>query len=138
MSDVGERSRVNENGSSFEGLHNVGFDRVLHQDGEGTGTSDIVTSDRVSLCRFSDDHATETNDARDPEISDKSSGSLDERSLPFTHVGKVVREGEDCHCLGGDSNIERGIHRLALFSGSKSSRDVTKVSIVCVDNSVPY
>jgi hypothetical protein len=56
---------------------------------------------------------------------------------PFTHIGKIVGESEDSHGFGSDRDIESGIHSLALFSWSKSSRNVTEVSVVGVDNSVP-
>lgn len=60
MGNVGERSSVNENGSSFESLHDVGFDSVLHQDGERSSASNVVASNGFSLGRFTDDHSTET------------------------------------------------------------------------------
>lgn len=43
--DVGERTSMDKDGSALERLHEVGLDRVLHEDREGASATDVVAGD---------------------------------------------------------------------------------------------
>ncbi len=61
VSDVGEWTSVNEDGSAFEGLHKSGLDSVLHENGHGTGTSDVLSGDWVTTAAGTNDHAAKSS-----------------------------------------------------------------------------
>ena len=100
--NVGERTRVDKDGRALERLHDVGLDRVLHEDRERTRATNVVARDRFSRRRLSDDHASETVAHEVLRASVAARHATRENDSPFAHVGKIVREGEDSHRLGRD------------------------------------
>ena len=59
VGNVGKGTGVNEDGGSLQGLHEGGFDGVLHEDGHGTGTTDVVGGDGIARPARPDDHLSE-------------------------------------------------------------------------------
>ena len=59
VGNVGKGTGVNEDGGSLQGLHKGGFDGVLHEDGHGTGTTDVVGGDGIARPARPDDHLSE-------------------------------------------------------------------------------
>lgn len=60
VSDVGEGTGVDEDGSSLKRLHDGGLDGVLHEDGKGARAADVVGRDGLAGLRGRDDHLTES------------------------------------------------------------------------------
>ncbi|GFZ51903.1 hypothetical protein JCM24511_09672 [Saitozyma sp. JCM 24511] len=113
--DVGKGTGVDEDGGTLEGLHESGLDRVLHEDGHGAGTADVLGGDGLAGLARGDDHAAEAG----------------------THVGNVLGQGEHGHDLGGDGNVECGLAGEALLRGRLTHSDSTQVSVVDVQHAVP-
>ena len=57
VGDVGKRSGVHEGGRALQGLHQVGLDGVLHQDGQRAGHAQVLGGDRFALLVGAKDHA---------------------------------------------------------------------------------
>lgn len=60
VSNVGERTGVNKDGCALEGLHEGGLDGVLHEDGHGTSTANVLSGDGLTSLAGRDNHAAET------------------------------------------------------------------------------
>jgi hypothetical protein len=60
VGDVGEWSSVDEDGRTLKRLHESGLDRVLHQDGERTGRTDVVAGDGLAGLGECNDHLAES------------------------------------------------------------------------------
>lgn len=115
MGNVGERSSVDKDGSTLECLHEGRLDGVLHQDGHGTGTSNVFGGDGITGLAGSDDHSTKS----------------------CSHIGQIFTQGENSHALGGDGDIESSLSRESLFGIGLTHSDGSKVSVIGVENSVP-
>jgi hypothetical protein len=60
VGDVGERTGVDEDGGTFERLHDGRLDGVLHEDGESARATDVVGGDGLASLGGSDDHLAES------------------------------------------------------------------------------
>mmetsp|Transcript_18917 Transcript_18917/g.38852 ORF Transcript_18917/g.38852 Transcript_18917/m.38852 type:complete len:357 (-) Transcript_18917:784-1854(-) len=85
--NVGEGSGVDQNGRSFDGLHERRHDGVLHQNRKGTATAQIVGRDGFSLARKPNDHRTEL----------------------FPQVLEILGQGQRGHDLRRNGNIETSL-----------------------------
>lgn len=101
--------------TNLERLHQVGLDGVLHEDGEGASSSNVVAGDGDSSLALADDHLAES----------------------VAHVGKVVAEREDGHALGSDGDVEASGEGASRLGRGLSGGDLAKVAIVGVDDAVP-
>ena len=115
MGDVCEGTGMDENGSSFQGLHQVWLNGILHEHCEGTSNTDIVGSDWVTTLAGSDDHRTKT----------------------LTHVSKTCSKCKNGHTFTGYSDIKPSDTFLALFSCCLTNCDLAKETIISIQNTVP-
>jgi hypothetical protein len=64
----------------------------------------------------------------------KGRGGKDE---PLLHVLEVLGKSEDGHALGSDRDVEAGLSRETLLGGSLTDGNLSEVSVVDVEDSVP-
>ena len=115
MGDVCEGTGMDENGRSFQGLHQVWLNGILHEHCEGTSNTDIVGSDWVTTLAGSDNHRTKT----------------------LTHVSKTCSKCKNGHTFTGYSDIKPSDTFLALFSCCLTNCDLAKETIISIQNTVP-
>ena len=48
MGDIGERPGMHEDRRAFQGLHQVGLDGILHQDGQRAGHAQVFGGDGLA------------------------------------------------------------------------------------------
>lgn len=138
MGDVGERSGVDEDGSSLQSLHQVGLDGILHENGERSSNSDVVGGDGDSGLAGTDDHASETKcTARIGAQQTWRSRFTVRQDLPLLHILEIGSKSQDSHALRGYGNVEAGVPGEALLGGCLANSDFAEVSVVDVKYALP-
>ena len=108
VGDIGERSGMAENRCPFQGLHQVGHDGVLHQDGHRPGHAQVFCGD--SFSRFA--------------------GTNHDVSHAVAHICQVGGEGQDGHDLAGDGDIEAGLALIASLFRTLPDGDRAQQAVV--------
>ncbi len=93
MGDIGKRAGMHEGRGAFQGLHQVGLDGVLHQDGQRAGHAQVFSGDGFALAVGADHH----------------------RAQALAHIGQAGGQGQDGHDLAGDGDIKAGAAGAAFF-----------------------
>lgn len=106
---------MNEDGSTLQGLHEVGLDGIPHQDSEGTANTKVISSDGVAALGAGNNHSTET----------------------LTHISKAGAEGQNSHAFTGDRDVEASVTLVSLFGGSIADNNTTEMTIVHIQNTSP-
>ena len=115
VGDVREGASVDEDGGTLKSLHQVGLDRILHEDSKGSRDANVVSSDRIAALARGDDH----------------------RTKPLLHVLEVGGQREDGHNFTGDGDVEAGGTREALLGSGLADGDLAQVTVVGVEDTVP-
>ena len=106
---------VHKGGRPFERLHQVGHDRVLHQDGHRARDSQILRRNRLAARARADDDAAE----------------------PFAHIGQTGRQRENRHHFAGDGNVKAGDALVAFLIIAQVDLNLAEVAVVDVHNPLP-
>ena len=83
MGDVGKGAGMHKGRSAFQGLQQIGFERILHQHGKRSGHSQILGGDGFALLIEGHHHAPQA----------------------LAQIGKVGGQGQDGHDLGGHGDV---------------------------------
>ena len=93
MGDIGERPAMDQCRGMFQGLHQVGLQRVFQQNRHGPGSAEVRCGHRPLVPRFGHDDPAQTS----------------------LKLRQVTGEAEDRHGLARDGDIERGFsHRTVI------------------------
>ena len=106
---------MNMDSTYLKSLHEVGLDRVLHENCKGTSNADVVRSDRLAALAGSDNHGTQT----------------------LAHVREVRGQRQDSHTLTRDGDVEASDTRVALLRRVLSNGDLPEVTVVHVNDTIP-
>ena len=115
VSDVRERTAVDESRIVFERLHQVGRERVLEERRHRAVRLDVLREDWLVLACVADDDPAE----------------------PLLEVLEARCQAEDRHHLGGDDDVEAILARIAIAWPAESDRDVAERTVVDVDDAAP-
>ncbi len=110
MRNVGEWPAVDEGGGTAYGLDEVGFDRLLEQQGHGTGGPQVVHGDRSVVAGIADGHAAE----------------------PGAQVLQPGGQAEYRHDLGSSGDLETGFPRHPVGRSAKADDHVAQRPVVHV------
>ena len=115
MRDVGERAAMHQGGRAFEGLHQVGGDRLLQQHGHRTVRLQVAGRHVCPVARLSNDHAPESR----------------------LQIGKVAGQAEYGHYLGRDGDVEPVFPREAVGNAAQAAHDRAQRAVVHVEAAAP-
>jgi hypothetical protein len=115
VGDVGEGAGVDDGRGVLQGLHEVGHQGVLHQDGHGPGRAEVLGRHRLAGLVHADDDAAE----------------------PLAHVLEARRQGQDGHDLGGHRDVEARLALQAELLRAEADPDAAQEAVVDVDDPVP-
>ncbi len=113
--DVRERTAVDERRRAFEGLHQVGGERLLQQHGHRAVRLEVLGANGVTVPRVRDDDVAE----------------------PGLEVVEVARQAEDRHDLGSHRDVEAGLARKTVGDAAERADDLTQRAIVHVHHAAP-
>ncbi len=102
MRDIGERAAMDEAGIVLQRLDEVGQQRVLEQSHHRACCLDVCAGDGGAVAAIADDDAVEA----------------------LLKIGRIGREAEDRHDLGGDGDVEAALHRRAIARSAKAGHDL--------------
>mmetsp|Transcript_48218 Transcript_48218/g.121354 ORF Transcript_48218/g.121354 Transcript_48218/m.121354 type:complete len:586 (+) Transcript_48218:36-1793(+) len=115
MSNVGKRSSVHKHWSTFESLHQVWHDGILHEHSECTGHTQIITRDRFTGTTASNHHGAET----------------------FAHIHQGGSQRKHSHDFTGNSNVKVGFTGVTGFRRTLTDGDLAQETIVGIHNTLP-
>ena len=115
VGDVAERPGVQEHGLVLEGLHEVGLDRVAHDDGHRAGDPEIVGGHRASVAGRGHDDPAE----------------------PCAKVLEIARQGEDRHDLRRRGDHEALLPGDAVDLAAEPDHGVAELAVVDVEGARP-
>ena len=114
VGDVGERASMDESGSPFERLHEIGLQRVLEQRGHRPGGVQVGGGDRPPVPGMGDQHAAEL----------------------LLELLETEGKAERGHHFGSDRDVEAVLARKAV-ARAKADDDLAKRAIVHVEHPPP-
>ena len=115
VSDVGKGAAVDKSGRVFNGLNQVGPDRVLEQSRHGTVDIEVADIDGFFV---------------------EGIGAQDV-SQPPLEIRQVGRQTEDRHDLRGHGDLETALPRDAVNRAAQTDDDVAQGAIVHIQDTLP-
>ncbi len=115
MGNVGKRSGMHQGRRPFQGLHQVGLDGIFHQDGQRTGSAQVLSRHRFTLAIGPDHHP----------------------SQPFAHVTQVGGQRQDGHDLAGNGDVEACPAGFTLLFRSQPHFDLPQKAVIGIDHPPP-
>ncbi len=115
MGDVGERAGVHERRGLLQGLHQVGHQRVAHQDGHGAAHAEIVRGEGLAALV----------------------GGQHDAPQPLAEVLDAGGQGQDGHHLGGHRDVVPGLARGAVPRATQADDDLAQCGVLDVHDAVP-
>ncbi len=115
LGDVGKGAAVHEGGCVFGGLHDVWFEGVLEQGGDGAFIAQLPHIDRFS-------------------VEGEAHGDIADALLELVHV---VCQAEDGHDLAGGGDVETVFAGEALLAAAEADDDLAQHAVVHVQHPFP-
>lgn len=116
MRDVGEGAAVHDGRGVVDGLHQVGLDGVLQQQGHGTGGLQLFGGDGVEVAVVGGDHAGQAG-------------------LQVVHAGGETQDG---HHLAGHGDVEAALAGHAVGTLAQPDDDVAQGAVVHVEHPTQF
>ncbi|CUN76796.1 Uncharacterised protein [Collinsella aerofaciens] len=115
MSNVGKGATVDKRGRALERLHQVGLERVFKQRGHGTLSLKVTGADGLAGKAVADNNLAQA----------------------LLEVIDARGQAQDCHDLGGNSDVEAVLARHPLGLAANAVDNVAQLTVVHIDDALP-
>ena len=115
MGNIGEGTAMDKRRRALERLNQVGFERVLEQGCHGTLGPKVTGADGLAGIAVADNNLAQA----------------------LLEVVDARGQTQDCHDLGGNSDVEAVLARHALGLAANAVDNMTQLTVVHVDNALP-
>ena len=115
MSNVRERSAVNQSRSSFQSLHEIRLDGVFQEQCKRARDVEIIRRDNRAVNRVRHDNFSE----------------------PLFQIGKIFRETENRHHFGRNRYIEARFARNTVSLAAESDDDISERAVIQIKHTFP-
>ena len=115
VGNIGEGTAVDKRRRALECLNQVGFERVLEQGRHGTLSLKVTGADGLAGIAVADNNLAQA----------------------LLEVIDARGQAQDCHDLGGNSDVEAVLARHSLGLAANAVDDMTQLTVVHVDNALP-
>src|SRR5258707_8357197 len=115
MSDIREGPSMYKDGCSLERLHEVGFDRVFHENRKSTAHAKIISCDSVAMLARRNYHSTKA----------------------LAHILQTCGQGQHSHAFASDGDIKSSFTLMTFLCSTLTNGDLPKEAIVGVHDAIP-